>query len=693
MAVLAMNGRNKLWFGTLDRAEWLPTPNRGADVSPTGWADGGTFLNGGGYQRRSFGTHKTYNFEWPPSSALKTSAKMESYFNGSFGRGLIYLLDPLTWHVNVLPSCWAAPSQGVGVEGVSLLPGVEPIGVSTSSPGTNALPVRSAFYDLGAIDPAGSTTFEPVITNYAPPLSTSGSVVEVRRNIALNPYSASSGATILLANDPASHARVQGASSPAPHPQGFSTCVSYETVVANPFALSAYDLDGLGNVRPEAYLGVWVYVPVSGLQVRFFGDSGGSPSVLDSGTWTFVTSSSPISANSFTGLFVETVDSSNVPVGTTVYATGVCELVGERPTETIAGGRTPSDPDFLVGTWAGAVNNSESIQRGVSVAGVTPDGVVAIQSSKFTSTPGESSIRLIPKSDSSNVSYAIISIPSPAQTSGTVVVSNHQEGLLTGSLWAGRGRPYVVNPSTFSPYQLPNASGTIEHRIAFGPLSSIYVIVLPHGGLIGSGDVWYSLPGIFSGPYSGPSFGLESSTVDISGETLEVRDIGGLAVAGRTAFTQAPKLDDSNSVFIPIPDGHQIHFGGFYTASGSAGVFVSPVARGGAIATAVYRLSEIPLNSSTLFTQSVSKTAGEVGVRLWLGKSAAGPATLTLTALHARISALGAAPGGEPYWIGGQGNSGVQFQGPPTLVNFTGVAGGQVSFAASFREVGTWGGR
>lgn len=44
----------------------------------------------------------------------------------------------------------------------------------------------------------------------------------------------------------------------------------------------------------------------------------------------------------------------------------------------------------------------------------------------------------------------------------------------------------------------------------------------------------------------------------------------------------------------------------------------------------------------------------------------------------------------EGTWIGGQGHSGCRFIGKPTYVNNTGVDGGQVSFAASFREVGLW---
>lgn len=41
-------------------------------------------------------------------------------------------------------------------------------------------------------------------------------------------------------------------------------------------------------------------------------------------------------------------------------------------------------------------------------------------------------------------------------------------------------------------------------------------------------------------------------------------------------------------------------------------------------------------------------------------------------------------------WVGGQGHSGCRFDGEPTYIEYTGVNGGQVGYAATFREVGSW---
>lgn len=139
------NPRCALWFGTRERAEWFPTPLSGADVSPDGWSADGTLLNGGGFALNSFGSHKTYSFEWKGTSARETAQKMQSFASGSYGRGLIYFQDPLTYKTNVLPAQWADPSLAEGYEGVSLVYGVEPI-IEPQGRDRRNFPTRAATY-------------------------------------------------------------------------------------------------------------------------------------------------------------------------------------------------------------------------------------------------------------------------------------------------------------------------------------------------------------------------------------------------------------------------------------------------------------------------------------------------------------------------------------------------------------------
>lgn len=151
MALVAESRRNCFWFGTENRLEWFPTPLRGADVSESNWESGGGLLNGGGYQLNSFGSHGNYIFEWPSSSSREVAQKMRSYASGTYGRGLIYFVDPLTHDTNLFSAMWADPSIGLGYEGASLVYGLDPVALPTSGWEQNDLPVRSAYYDLGGI--------------------------------------------------------------------------------------------------------------------------------------------------------------------------------------------------------------------------------------------------------------------------------------------------------------------------------------------------------------------------------------------------------------------------------------------------------------------------------------------------------------------------------------------------------------
>lgn len=161
--------RENLWFGTEQRMGWFRTPLRGADASPEGWAEGGTLLNGGGYQFTSWGSHKNYQFEWGAATPTKYAQTLKSYADGTYGRGLIYFYDPLIYGRNVMPARWADPGMALGYEGSGLVYGVEPVAVPLPS-GSLDLPVTAAQYDLTNVA-AGfrgkeDALFLPVPTGY-----------------------------------------------------------------------------------------------------------------------------------------------------------------------------------------------------------------------------------------------------------------------------------------------------------------------------------------------------------------------------------------------------------------------------------------------------------------------------------------------------------------------------------------------
>lgn len=161
--------RRCFWFGTADYMQWFPTPLQGAEMSPEGWGVGGTLLNGGGYQFNSWGSHKVYTFEWPRASSTETAQLMKSYSDGTYGRGLMYFLDPLIYDKNVLPAQWADPSIAINDEGATLVQGVRPTSLPATDWKAKALPLRLTSYNVTV--PAGfrgreQAVFIPIPTGY-----------------------------------------------------------------------------------------------------------------------------------------------------------------------------------------------------------------------------------------------------------------------------------------------------------------------------------------------------------------------------------------------------------------------------------------------------------------------------------------------------------------------------------------------
>ena len=158
-----------MWFGTQDYATWIQTPQRGADVSARGWNESGNFLNGGAFAFNSYNTHKEFDFEWRTTSSRKDAQTMMSFYSGTFGRGKLYFIDPLTMQTNVLSARWADPSITCDFEGESLVPGIDPLRVSQTDTARLQLPVTAAQYVFDnhtQSDPRDVGVFVPVPPGY-----------------------------------------------------------------------------------------------------------------------------------------------------------------------------------------------------------------------------------------------------------------------------------------------------------------------------------------------------------------------------------------------------------------------------------------------------------------------------------------------------------------------------------------------
>jgi hypothetical protein len=101
-----------VYFGTKDKQSWIKSPNSGMRANNVAWSTKNLLLNGRASVRRSKASHREFNAEWVGSlnSGLDSSLQeIKNYFDGLYGDGPYYFLDPYAASQNVLPPHWAAP--------------------------------------------------------------------------------------------------------------------------------------------------------------------------------------------------------------------------------------------------------------------------------------------------------------------------------------------------------------------------------------------------------------------------------------------------------------------------------------------------------------------------------------------------------------------------------------------------------
>lgn len=158
--------RDRMWFGTEEAMTWIETPQTGADVSPVGFSASGTNLQGGGYERTSWDSHKVFVFSWGNSTSLEMASLLHSYRDGTYGRGLIWFHDPMYYQVNILPGRVADPSMAVNYEAPPLIRDNFPRFTPTAA-NPNRLPILTAIYDVA--DAYNAETAEDEIFIPIPP--------------------------------------------------------------------------------------------------------------------------------------------------------------------------------------------------------------------------------------------------------------------------------------------------------------------------------------------------------------------------------------------------------------------------------------------------------------------------------------------------------------------------------------------
>lgn len=268
---MAYDNRLGMWFGTQERMRWIPVPLRGADSSPVSWGVDGTLLNGGAYVRNAWSSHKRYTYEWNSSSSREVAQIMKSYRDGSYGRGLLYFIDPLTYTTNVLAPHFADPSMTRNYEAPEVVAGIQPSPWSHTS-GAEAqaaalnLPAYRARFDI----PAG-TAGQPEIAY--------GQFIPIPEGYTLHMgafYEATGTAGVFVTP-------VSSAGALQPRTQLTPLSLSATNIVPDTFTGGR----GVWLSMGRTDIGASAILTVSGVTARLAptGTSGGKLALLQSGPW------------------------------------------------------------------------------------------------------------------------------------------------------------------------------------------------------------------------------------------------------------------------------------------------------------------------------------------------------------------------------------------------------------------------
>ena len=192
----------------------------------------------------------------------------------------------------------------------------------------------------------------------------------------------------------------------------------------------------------------------------------------------------------------------------------------------------------------------------------------------------------------------------------------------------------------------------------------------------------WSAPGMFTdgaGDAVFPGWTLTTSRQSSGNLNLPVMTLRMSANTGQATFRR--------EVFVPIPEGYQLHLGAFYQGSKAAPYYRVMDDAGNVSDT----FEPVPrLDPAKANVVSPTPITGR-GVYLSIRGTAAN-CWVDLQAMVGRLFKAGTAKEQDfmgPFGIG-LGHSGAVFESEPTIVEYNGVGGGQFGASATFREVGNW---
>jgi hypothetical protein len=264
---------------------------------------------------------------------------------------------------------------------------------------------------------------------------------------------------------------------------------------------------GTGQItasRPFTW-SVYVYVPTGSGAVQLVeavsGTVGGFSTLNDQWQRISLTSTAPASGT----VQLRLRSKGTMPAGAMVWVDG--ELI-ENTTNTALpyfDGGTAAAGDYSY-NWTGTANASTSEQKSVLAAFATWGNGVSFQSSSW-SVSGTKSLRIVPNNEFNTSSCILSGFTLEKGKTYTVLATRYLPAPLTGTLsgYAGTISSVQTGVGQFYSNVLPNVAGIGQARLTFrlDENATAWSTRLGHGGVNGSGDVYWDNIMIVEGNYQG----------------------------------------------------------------------------------------------------------------------------------------------------------------------------------------------
>lgn len=195
----------KVYFGNATKQLWIPAPKTGLSASTGAYFNDAQLLNGRAFVKRSKANHRRFSPAWTgPLNATSVNDSLHTikdYFDGIYGDGPFYWLDPFAVESNLLAPNWASPMlSGNGWGEVST---VGTAALVDTAANTRNYPYKSLQLTFDASVQESTESFRIIIPeDYRLHFGWHGAVDSGDATIILRCYDRDTGATTDVATEP-----------------------------------------------------------------------------------------------------------------------------------------------------------------------------------------------------------------------------------------------------------------------------------------------------------------------------------------------------------------------------------------------------------------------------------------------------------------------------------------------------------